>query len=134
MIGHDHVDSERSGAPHHLTCANARIYAHDQRHALRRSALDHFGPHAVPFRKTVRYMEKGRAAGQFDGFLEHDYRGGSVHVIITVNEDLLAGADGGAKPLDSLWHAEHAKRIVELVEGRMEEKAGGVRVTVTPAV
>ena len=74
MIGNDHIDSERSGPPHHLTSAYARIHAHDQRNALRRGTLHHFGPHAVPFRKTVRHMEKGSAAGQYRQSLPARFR------------------------------------------------------------
>ena len=82
---------------HHLGGANAGIHADDQLHACARGRLHHFGPHAVAVPQPVRHVKICDAAGQFDGLVQDDDGGGAVHVVIAVDQDLFAVADGARK-------------------------------------
>ena len=92
VIGDDHIDRQLVGAPHHFRGANARIHADDQLDALGGRLLHHVGAHPVAVPQAVRNEEGRSAAGHLDGFLQDDDRGGAVHIVIAVDQDLLAAA------------------------------------------
>jgi hypothetical protein len=59
-----------------------------------------------------------------DGRLEQDYSDGSVHVVVTVKKDGLAGGDGVFQALDGTVHSEHEERIMKMRELGIEEGGG----------
>ena len=63
-----------------------------------------------------------------DGGFEEDGGGGAVDVVVAVDEDRFAGADGALDAGDGDIHAEHEHRIEEMVEGWGEEGFGGCGV------
>src|SRR6476646_2030298 len=104
MVRNDDVDAEFVGAAHDFGGADAGIHADDQLHSLFGGSFHHFGAHAVAVLQTVGHVIGGDAAGQFEGFGEQHHAGSSVHVVIAVDQDALAFADGASDALDGCRH------------------------------
>ena len=110
--------------------ADAGVNADDEADACGGGLSEDAGLHAVAFAEAVRDVvgDAGRGffgGDSFDGGLEEDGGGGAVDVVVAVDEDGLAGADG---PLDARHghvHAEHEHGVDEVVDGWGEEGAGG---------
>ena len=73
-------------------------------------------------------MVTAGAAAQFDGLGQKHHGGGSIHIVIAVDERLLTVADGFPQALDGPRHVAHGERAVEVVERRLEETARDGRV------
>ena len=86
---------------------------------------DHFGTHAIAILEAVRNVVTAGAAGQLDGLGQKHHRGGSIHVVVAVDQDLLPVADGFPQARDGPRHVAHGERVVEIVERRLEEAARG---------
>ena len=56
--------------------------------------------------------------------MEQGHRSGPIHVIVSIDKNLLAGADCFVKPFRSLVHILHQERVVELVQTWPEEGTG----------
>ena len=117
MVRNDDVDAQFVGAAHHFGGADAGIHADDQLHALFGGGLHHFAAHAVAVLQTVRHVIGGDAAGQFEGLGEQHHAGGAVHVVIAVDQDALALANGARDTLDGRRHVAQGHRIVQFFEG-----------------
>ena len=128
MVGHDDVDTQFIGAAHRFRAADSGVHAHDELHPFGGGRLHHFGTHAIAILEAVRNVVAGGAASQLDGLGQNHYGGGSVHVVVAVDQDLLPLADGFPQARDSPRHVAHGERIMEVVERRLEEPARGGRV------
>ena len=124
MVRDDDVDAQFVGAAHDFGGADAGIHADDQLHALFGGGLHYFGTHAVAVLQAVRHVIGGDAAGQFEGLGKQHDAGSAIHVVIAVDQDALALADGARDALDSGRHVAQGHRIVQFFEGRMQEPAG----------
>ena len=121
MVGDDQVHTETLRGFGGGEGANAGVHADDERHSGGGGALDHVVLHAVAFADAVRHVEVGAAAAQLDRGFQNDDGGGAVHVVVAVDEDLLAVGDGAAQALGGLVHAEHQVRRVQVIEFRIQE-------------
>ena len=125
MVGDDDVDAEFVGAAHHFGGADAGIHADNQLHPLFGGGLHHFAPHAVAVLQAVRHVIRGGAAGEFEGLGEEHHAGGAVDVVVAVDQDALALADGARDALNGDRHVAQGQRIVQFFEGRVQEAVGG---------
>ena len=82
------------------------------------AALHHLRPHAVAVLEPVRNVVAGGAAGQLDGLGQQHHRRGAVHVVIAVDQDLLAAPDGRPQALDGPRH------VAQRSAGRAGRRAG----------
>ena len=125
MVGDDHVDGQFIGAAHHFGGADSGVHAHDEPHPFGGGGFDHFGAHAIAIFEAVWNVITAGAAGQLDGLGQKHHRGGSIHIVVAVDQDLLPLADGFPQARDGPRHVAHGERVVELVERRLEEAARG---------
>ena len=56
---------------------------------------------------------------------------GAVNIVIAVDQDWLVTFDGSLQTRDRRGHAQHAKRIVKVIQRRIQEPAGGGFVRIT---
>jgi hypothetical protein len=112
MVRDDDVDAEFVGAAYHLRGADPGVHADDQLHPLLGRGFHHFGAHAVAVFQAVRHMIRGDTAGQFEGLGEQHHAGSAVHVVVAVDQDPLALADGARDPLDGHRHVAQGQGIV----------------------
>ncbi len=124
MVGDDDIDAELVGAAHHFGGADSGIHADNQLHSLHGGGLHDFRPHTVTVLQTVRDVIRGDAAGEFKGLGEQHDAGGAVHVVVAVDEDRFALADGAGDAFDGRRHVAHGQGIVQFFEGRMEKTPG----------
>ncbi len=137
MVGDDHVDAQFVGAAHHFGGADAGIHADDQLDALCGRGLHHFRAHAVAVLQTVRHVIAGDAAGELDGLREQHHGGGAVHVVVAVDQDLLAVRGWRARcvrwpPACRAWRADRA--VLRRRDGESAARLRGRRGRGAPAL
>jgi len=69
----------------------------------------------------MRHMETGCAAKQFDRGLQKNDCGGSIDIVIAVEEDGLIPRNSYFKTLDGWLHSQHQKWVVEVRHFRVQE-------------
>ena len=94
---------------------------------------EYAGLHAVAFADPVRDVvgdDGGLVFGSdpFDGGLQEDGSGGSVDVVVAVDEYGFAGTDCVLDTGYCQVHAEHEHGIDEVIDGGVEKGVGGYRV------
>ena len=123
MIGDNQVDSGAARSFCGGKGPDAGIDADDQPHAIGRGALDDFVAHAIAFTDPVRHVKIRRAPTQFDGSLKDDNCGGTVHVVIAIDQHLFFALDRSLQPVQRQFHAGHLHRVVQVVK-RGRKKTG----------
>ncbi len=64
------------------------------------------------------------AAEPLDSRLEQDGRGGSIHVVVAVDQDRFLGGDGLLNARDGAIHAEHRVWIEQVLDTRIQKMLG----------
>ncbi len=134
VVGDDDVDRKLARTANHFGRPNARIHADDERHAAPGSRFHHLGPHPVAVLEPIRYVEISRPPGELDGALENHHRCRPVHVVIAIDQDFFAIADGAAKTIECEIHAAQRERVMKILEGRMKITFGAGGIPETAAV
>src|SRR3954471_10812653 len=93
MVCHDQVKPESSRGFRSRESANAGINAYYQLDAGNGSVLQNVIPHPVSLADTMRHMEFGNSAQQFDARLKDNDRSRAVHVVIAIDEQRLFVGD-----------------------------------------
>ena len=130
VVGDDEIHAEGFGF---LSCgegANAGVYADDQTNSCGGCLAEYSSLHSVAFAEAVRDVigdEGGGVFGgdSFDGGFEEDGGGGAVDVVVAVDEDGFAGADGTLDADYGDVHAEHEHGVDEVVDCGGEEGLDG---------
>ena len=130
VVGDDEVHSQGFCLGGGGEGADAGVYADDETDAGGGGLSQDAGLHAVAFAQAVGDVvgdDGGSVFGgdPFDGGLEQDGGGGSVDVVVAVDEDGFAGADGVLDAGYGQVHAQHEHGVDEVVEGWVEEGLGG---------
>jgi hypothetical protein len=133
VVSHNEIHPQGFGLGGCGEGADAGVDADDETDAGGGSLPEDTGLHAVAFTEAVGYVvgDEGRGVFRgdtFDGGLEEDGGGGSVDVVVTVDENGFAGADGVLDAGYGEVHAEHKHGIDEVVDGWVEEGLGGCGV------
>ena len=124
VIGHDEVESEAGCCFGGGEIADAGVDADDEAYALLSRGGEHLRLHTVAFAKPVRHVEIYLAAEHLDGRLEQNDGRGAIHVVVTVDEDVLPPRNGGLNPGDGRGHALHGVRIKQVFDAGMKEEIG----------
>ena len=56
--------------------------------------------------------------------MEKSHGRGSVHIVVSIDQNFLSADDCPVKPFDRLVHILHQERVVEIVQTRPEEGTG----------
>ena len=124
MVGDDEVEAEPLRGFSFGEGAHAGVDCDDEPNALGMGDLKHSGLQAVAFAKAMRDVEANLAAEQFNcGFQQHD-GGGSVHVVVAIEQDGFLARDGRFDAFHGGLHAEHQQGIVQMRDFRIEECKG----------
>ena len=94
MIGDNQIYPETMCSLRRSESAYTRIHTDNQMNARARGALDDITPQVVTFLDAMGHVEVGRAPAQLDRRFQDDDGGGAVDVVVAVDEDGFAGADG----------------------------------------
>ena len=105
VIGDDEVNADAARRFRRLKGADTGIHADDDFYAASRGPFDHVIFNAVAFLDPVRDMKVSRAATKLNRGLQDDDSGGSVHVIVAINQRCLPVGDGRAQALNGGRHA-----------------------------
>ena len=80
----------------------------------------------------MRHVKLGVTAGKLDGGLQNDDGDGSIHVVVAVDQDLLAAGDGGLDARYSIVHSGHQERVVQMIERGAQEALSGAGLRDSP--
>ena len=121
VVGDDEVESEGFSGFRSGKGANAGVHTDDEADAFASGDLKYFTLHSVAFAQAMRDVESDNSTESLDGGFEEDDGCGSVDVVVTIDKDGLAGADGSLDALDSGGHPEHEVGIVQMIESGREK-------------
>ena len=122
MICDDDVDCEFVRAAHHLRCTDPGVDANHERYTVSRASIHRGGLDAVAFFQPVWNREANGAPRHLEGSLQNDGGGDAVHVVIAVDADFLAVSQGALDTLQRAIHIEQARRRVQRIQTRMQER------------
>src|SRR5438445_4661600 len=119
VVSNDQVYAQGFGLSGCGKGADAGIDTDDETDAGGGGLSEDAGLHAVTFAQAVGDVvgnDGGRVFGSdpLDGGLEEDGGGGAVYVVVAVDEDRLAGANGLLDAGYGQVHAEHEHGVVEI--------------------
>jgi hypothetical protein len=103
----------------YVTGPNPGVHADDERNTFGAGTFDYLGAHSIAFFETVRDVKYRRTARELDSCLQNDYRCRPVDIVVAVDQDLFARRGGFLEPRDGSGHAQHGKRIVQVLEIRV---------------
>jgi len=124
VVGNDEVEAEAAGSERLSEGAHAGVNGDDEANAFSIRGFKDGGLEAVALVEAVGDVEADLAAEHLNGGFEQDNGGGSVYVVVAVQEDGLLGGDGLLKAGDGGGHAEHQEGVVEMSDLRVEEGEG----------
>src|SRR5437667_6528361 len=121
MVSSDkEVHAQQASCVRRIKSADSGIDTDDEPNVSSGRALDDVIFHAVSFANTMRNVEVGSTATEFDGGLENHNRGSAIHVVVAVNQDSFLALDSGFQSIDRGLHAGHQVRRVQMCERRAE--------------
>jgi hypothetical protein len=121
VISDDEVYAALAGQRGGFVRGDATIDGDDELRALVGELGDGFGVEAVAFLDAVGDVELDRAAQEGDGVPENGSGGDAVNVVVAVDDDSLAIADGLGDALGGLAKVGDGEGIVQMPERRAEE-------------
>ena len=128
VVGDDQIEAELAGPGGRLVAADPAVHRDHQAGALGVQAVDRGRLQPVPVPEPLGDEVADVAAEQLDRAAEDDGGGDAVHVVVAVDGHALPRGDRLLNPMQCLGESGQAHRIVEVIEGRPEKPAGGVRI------
>ena len=116
MVCHDEINTVLGGCFGSREGTNAGIDADYETHAPGGGLGDHFVPHAVAFANAVRHVVLDFATAQLQRGLQDHNSGGTVDIVVAVDEDRLGALDGSAHPFDGCAQSAHEVGRMKLRE------------------
>src|SRR5581483_10606127 len=104
MIRNDEIDPRAACA---FGCREGPcpgVHADDEANTSCSGALNHIAAEIVTFANTMRNMDVSLTTAEFDRGLQDDHGGGSIHVVIAVDENAFFALDGGIEAIDRGVH------------------------------
>ena len=95
-------------------------------------AFDRLGVQSVALPQAFGNEVGDVALEQLQDPAEHHRGADPVGVVVAVHGDRFPALDGGEEPLDGTVEVGEARRVVQVVEARVQEPAGGRRLGETP--
>src|ERR1700682_1345017 len=106
-MGDDQLPPQPTSRLRRIESAYPGIDTDDETNASSGGALDDIILHAITFANTMRNMEVGSTAAEFDGGLENDNRCGAVNIVVAVNQDAFFALNGRFQSINCGLHAGH---------------------------
>ena len=100
---------------------DAAVDSDDKLHVVRGSPFDAFLRHAVALVVAVGDVEVHIGGEPAEERVEKRNGGGAVHIVVAVDQYLLAALDRTVEPVDRLVHVVQKERIVDVFEAWTEE-------------
>src|SRR5690606_37540213 len=75
----------------------------------------------IAFRIAIRNIELQSRMEVTEKTVDNRYGGGSIDIVVTIDQNLFFIADGTFNPVDCPVHVFHQKRIVKMVKRRAEK-------------
>ncbi len=129
MVGNDQVDIALPGDRRRLDRRDAAIDRHDQLGAVIDNLPQRLGVEAVSFVDAMRNVGVHLTAEERDGMPEDAGGGDAVNVVIAVNDDFLAVADGPGDPCRRGGQARQQRRIGQRQKAWPQKRLGVVEAT-----
>ena len=123
VVADNHLQALAAGVFDLVDGLDAAVERDDELEAAVRGPVDALVGHAVALVVAVGNVEIHLVGETLDEGIDQRDGGRAVHVIVAVDQDLLAGGDGAVQPLHRLVHVLHQEGIVEGVQRRAEEGA-----------
>jgi hypothetical protein len=128
VVGDDEIQAKLPRPAGRLHAADAAVHGDDEPRPVRVKPLDRGRLQTVSVAHPLGDEVHHVGAGKFERPAEDDGRGDAVHVVVTVHGNPLAPGNRRQDALDGVVHAGEAERVMEVVERRREEPAGGVEI------
>jgi hypothetical protein len=120
VVADDHVHAPCVGMVHLVHRADAAVEGDDERKPVVGRKVDALGAHAIALAIAVGNVEV-QVAQVFQEAIDQGHGRGAVHIIVAIDEHLLAIAKGAHQAVNGLVHVLHQEGVVEVVERWAEE-------------
>jgi hypothetical protein len=115
MIGDDYVEPVVARPIKWFMRADAAIDTNDEFVAIGHRSFERGLLNAVTFSKAMGDVKTGVRAEQFERAQQHCGSSCAIDVVIAVDQNRLPAFDCALQASHSLFHAEHAIRLVQLI-------------------
>ena len=129
VIGDDQVDAELARAAGRFGAADAAVDRNDQPDAVGVQPFDRRRLQTVAVAESFRDEVDDLAAEELQRPAQDDRRGDAIHVVVAVDGDPLLAREGLLDPGDRGRHVGEPERVVQVIERRVEEARGILRIS-----
>ena len=123
VVADDDLQPLAAGVLHLVDGLDAAVQGDDEPETAVGGPVDALVGHAVALVVAVGDVEVDLVGEALDERVDERDGRRAVHVVVAVDEDLLAGSDGAVQPLHGHVHVLHQERIVQRIQARAEEGA-----------
>src|SRR5262249_4809622 len=118
------VKAEKIGPFDYVKGLDARIDADDELDSINGRLLNHLSLHPVSVHKTARDVISGASTKHVQSFAQNDDGGGSIDIVVPVDQNLLLALNCLTYPLNRPLQVAHQKGVCKRIESGLKELLG----------